>query len=254
MIEMYLGLHSGGWAVDGRTRGWAAHTAPALGLAHWAQEIEQQHASRWRRARVSLWLSGGLARPFLTGPVEGLTTWSEADAMAAAAAPQATGFDGPCRVRLEDWPGDAATLGTAIEESFALAIDEVARARRITWLSVRPRWAAAIDEALGQRPSTSIVAFADADALTLLGGAPPHEAGTTSPAFDMAATYAPAPTGERAAALWLRTLLSRDVRAEDASFLRMSTPLAETTDTLAPADGRGARWPGAVRLSEEGTS
>src|SRR5207245_1953611 len=106
----------------------------------------ERHARRWRKARVVLWLSGGLARPYLCGPVDGLAGWKEAEAFAAAAAPEATGLEAPCRVRLEDWPGEVPALGTAIDASLSESIDALARSRRIVWRSVRPRWTAVLEE------------------------------------------------------------------------------------------------------------
>ena len=244
MIELYLGMSAGGWAVDGRTQAWAAHDDAALALAHWARAIAQGHATRWRRAKVMLWLSGGLARPFTCGPVDGLTSWAEAQAFAAAAAPDATGFDGPCRVLFEDWPDAAPTLVTAIEQSLADAVDMLPRTVRIDWLGVRPRWAAALGDVLRRRPEARIFALAEDDALTLLGG-PAGAAGASSPVghFDQAVTYWPAPTTEQATALWHRTMLSQDVLADDAFFARLGSVDGAPADAGSPAANTRAAWP-----------
>lgn len=248
VIEMYLGMFAGGWAIDGRTQAWSAHDDPVSALQSCAAKIESHCATRWRKVSVTLWLSGGLARPFLCGPVAGLANWDEAEAMAAAMAPEATGFDVPCRVRLEDWPGDAVALGTAIDGAVAQAVAEVARVRRLVWRSVRPRWAGLLDEALLQHASASLVGCVEEDALTLLGG-PAHAQGVAGGGFELAATYSPAPSVERSAALWNRTMLSRDVRPDDAWFARLEMPVP---DLGRPAIDPGARrsWPLAVRQSE----
>ena len=130
VIEMYLGMFSGGWAIDGRTQAWSAHDDPVAALESWVTEIERQRSRRWRRASVALWLSGGLARPFLCGPVAGLANWDEAEAMAIAMAPDATGLAVPCSVRLEAWPGDATALATAVDARLAQAINALAGTRR----------------------------------------------------------------------------------------------------------------------------
>ena len=248
VIEMYLGMHSGGWAIDGRTQGWSAHDDPVFALESWAGEIERERAGRWRKASVALWLSGGLARPFLCGPVAGLAGWDEAEAMANAMAIDATGFDVPCRVRLEDWPGDAAVLGTAVDASVAQAVVEVARVRRLAWASVRPRWAGLLNETLARHASVSLIACAEEDALTILGGTTNVQDGTAGD-FELAATYSPAPAADRSTALWNRTMLSRDVRPEDAWFARVETPGPELGR---PADDSSTRrcWPDAVRRPE----
>jgi hypothetical protein len=248
VIEMYLGTFSGGWAIDGLTQAWSAHTEPLLALAHWAREIEQERAGRWRKARVALWLSGGLARPFLCGPVAGLTNWAEAEAVAVAAAPEATGFDGPCRVQLEEWPGDAAALCTAIDAPLAQAIDEIARVRRVAWCSIRPRWATLLDEALAERPSVRLLAFAEEDAFTLLGGSSPQ--GVPTAGFELAATCSPAPSADRTTALWHRTVLSRDVQTDDAWLARLVTPPSGAGSSTADDAPSRSRWPGAVRRCE----
>ena len=250
MIEIYLGMFSGGWALDGRTQGWSSHDVAWQALERWTQDIEEQHASRWRKVRIVLWLSGGLARPYLCGPISGLTSWSEAETFAVAAAPEVTGFEGPCCVQLEDWPGDAPALGTAIDVSLAESIHALARSRRIVWRSVRPRWAAVLDEALAHRPSIGMVAFAEEDALTVLGGPSLNVPSTSSFGFDLAATYSPSPSRIQAMALWHRMLLSRDLQSDDAWFEHLES-IAERGGTDAAAeDGNPTMWPSAARGTE----
>lgn len=247
MIEVYIGLHSGGWALDGRTQAWSAHTDPVQGLERWAREIGQRHAGRWRRPRVDLWLSGGLARPFLCGPLAGLTNWREAETFAAAVAPEATGLRGPVRVKLEDWPGDASAVGTALDAALAEAIDVVADSCRIAWRSVRPRWAAALDDMLAQRPSTSLVAVAEEDALTLLCAS---ATSTAAPGDrDLAATYAPAPDLAQATALWHRVMLSHDVPTDDAWLVHVALP-EQGGEPASSGPDRSSAWPGIVQLAE----
>jgi len=228
VIELYIGSGAGGWAVDGTTRGWAAHEDVAAALARWTADIARAHATRWRRAPVALWLSGGLARPLLCGPVDGLRGWREAEAFAAAAAPEATGLAGPCIVAFEDWPETAPAFATAIEQALADTIAGLAREHRIAWRSVRPWWAAALQAALRERPSVRVLAVAEDDALTLLGGPPPQSglASRAQAAFDYATTYAPAPDDAQATALWHRTLLSHDILADDARFVRTAPAAA----------------------------
>ena len=249
MIELYLGLHAGGWASDGRTQAWRAHDEPLGALAGWARAIAeaQTHswARRWRRVSIDLRLSGGLARPLLCGPVDGLHRWPEAEALAAATAPDATGLAGPCRALLEDWPGDGMALATAVDESLAALVDALPRAHRIRWRSVRPCWAVALDEALRQRPDLRLFAFAEADALTLLGG-PAREVG--APSFDQAATHAPSPERDHAGALWQRTLLARDVPSDEALFVQLATPEVEAE--ASPDEGARGCWPAVVSHPE----
>lgn len=250
MIEMCIGTISGGWALDGRTQGWSSHVIASQALERWTKEVEERHGSRWRKASVVLWLSGGLARPYLCGPISGLTSWREAEAFAMAAAPEATGLEGACRVRLEDWPGEVPALGTAIDAALAESIDALARSRRIAWRSVRPRWAAVLDEALAHRPSLGLIAFAEEDALTLLSGPPLQVFATTSSSFELASTYSPAPEAVQSVALWHRTMLSCDVQPDDAWFGRLA-PISESdAPGSAREDGNRAVWPSAARHVE----
>lgn len=248
MIEVYIGLSAGGWALDGRTQGWSAHADPAQGLERWAREIGQRHAGRWRKARAGLWLSGGVARPFLCGPVAGMASWREAETFAAASAPEATGLDGPCRVQLEDWPGDAPVVGTALDAALAEAIEAVARSNRMVWRSVRPRWAAALDEMLAQRPSTALVAVSEEDALTLLCGS--KAPGVPSTGIDLASTYSPAPEEGQAAALWHRMMLSHDVQPDDAWLVQLAVPVAGGETSASTPQERSGAWPRLVKSAQ----
>ncbi len=249
MIEMYLGMFSGGWAIDGRTQAWSAHDDPVAALESWVTEIERQRSRRWRRASVALWLSGGLARPFLCGPVAGLANWDEAEAMAIAMAPDATGLALPCSVRLEAWPGDATALATAVDAQLAQAIAALAGTRRVKWRSVRPRWAALLDEVLAQHAAASLVACVEDDSLTILGGsAREHDAPGAH--FELAATHSPLPVADRMTAMWLRTMLSRDVKPEHAWLARLQTPhpgIDRPAGDLAATRG----WPDAMRQVED---
>jgi hypothetical protein len=247
VIEVYIGLHSGGWALDGRTQGWSAHADPVQGLERWAREIGQRHAGRWRWTRADLWLSGGLARPFLCGPLAGLKSWREAEAFAVAVAPEATGLEGPCRVQLEDWPGDVSAIGTALDAVLAEAMDAVANSCRISWRSIRPRWAAALDDILAQRLSTALVAVAEEDALTLLCGSTTAVASPRG--LELASTYAPAPDPAQTTALWHRLMLSHDVPADDAWLVHLAVP-EEGVELAVPTSDRGGAWPRLVQLSE----
>jgi hypothetical protein len=218
------------------------------GLERWIGEIETRLASRWRKARVDLWLSGGLARPFVCGTVAALAGWHEAEAFAAASAAEATGLDGACRIRLEGWPGDGPVLGTALDLALAEGIDRLATSRRITWRSVRPRWATALDELLAQRPSAMVFALAEEDALTLLCG--PCDTGSAASNLELASTYAPSPDKAHAQAIWHRMMLSRDVQPDDAWFGRLEErAMADTAIVAAGESCLG--WPCVARDVKE---
>jgi hypothetical protein len=91
----------------------------------------------------------------------------------------------------------------------------------------------------------SLIACAEEDALTILGGATNLQDGADGE-FELAATYSPAPAMDRSMALWNRTMLSRDVRLEDTWFAQVETPDPELGR---PADDVSKQrcWPDAVR-------
>ena len=233
-------MRSGGWTLGGQTQAWEAHEVPGQGLERWARDIGQRHGRPWRKARADLWLSGGLARPFLFGPVAGIKGWQEAEVVAAAAAPEWTGLAGPCRVHLEAWPGEASTVCTALDASLSDAIESTARACRITWRNVRPRWAVALDAALGKRPSTALFAVSEEDAFTLLCES--TSSSPASPGMSVAATYSPALDEAEARALWHRMRISFGVEDHDAVQAHVSTPGQGMSMLPEP----GGSWPPAT--------
>lgn len=237
MLEVYIGMRFGGWALSGQTQAWEAHESPEQGLERWARDIGERHGRPWRKARANLWLSGGLARPFLFGPVAGIQGWREAEVIAAAAAPEWTGLVGPCRVRLEAWPGEASTVCTALDASLSDAIESTTRSCRITWRNVRPRWAVELDAALGKRPSTALFAVSEEDAFTLLCES--TSSGAASTGMSIAATYSPALDEAEASALWHRMKISFAVEGQDAMQVHVSTP--DQGISMSPA--RDGAWP-----------
>ncbi len=144
-------------------------------------------------------MSGGLARPFLVGPVDGLRTWSEALALATATAPGVTDLDGPCTTHLEDWPGDRAALATAVSQTVLDEMYAAARAARVKLVSIRPWWARVATDSLPEQGG--VVAIRDSDALTVIG----MSAGRP----DLASTYSPLPELDQMRASLRRAALSQ---------------------------------------------
>jgi hypothetical protein len=143
-------------------------------------------------------------------------------------------------VRLEDWPGEEPALATALDASMVEAIENFETSRRIRWRSVRPRWAAALDERLAQRPSPRLFALAEEDALTVLCAArdSTDEVGNVQ----LASTYAPPPDTADARAIMNRLLLSIDARPEEVWFIRLRG--GEPPDPAQAASENRLGWPG----------
>jgi hypothetical protein len=150
-------------------------------------------------------------------------------------------------VYLEDWPGEASVVCTAIDAAFVDEVEAVARSCRISWRNVRPRWAAALDDMLSARPHTALVAIAEEDAFTLLCGA-----GSNAPAsrVEVAATYSPAPDEAQAVALWHRLMLSHDVPRDQAWLMHLPAPPVAEQDSAPSPSEDGGRWPRLAPLAE----
>jgi hypothetical protein len=179
------------WAREGRTEVFedAAGFAPALARCL----LQAARQRRWfERKSVRVWLSAALARPFVVGPVAGLRSVSEAQEIARAAAGAATGIAGPWAVQLEGMPTLAPTLATAVAQSVIDQIQTVLKAHGFTMMSLRPRWARALDARLMQRSDAALVAVDEPDGVTLLGasGSTPTVAMTLQPRPESGQTLA----------------------------------------------------------------
>jgi hypothetical protein len=71
--DVYLGMREVAWARRGANAVCEAHGSVGAGLEACFAQIGK-HRARWVAPRVRVWLSGALARPFLCGPVAGLTS------------------------------------------------------------------------------------------------------------------------------------------------------------------------------------
>lgn len=193
----------------------------------------QTHAEAARRGRklhrgskLRVWLSGGSARPFLVGPVAGLRRWHEAMALASATAPDATGLTEPCRVVLEDWPGEQAVLATAVPVATLEHIRHQIRQAGLAIQSIRPWWCRPLEQLSAQSAYDAIV-IEDSDALTMLR----EQAGR----FVLARSYAPRPPADQLEPIVARTVLSEGINADDMRVVRWR-PADDLAHAAAMAD------------------
>ena len=77
------------------------------------------------------------------------------------------------------------------------------------------RWAAALNHALGKGTPARLIAIADADALTLIGG--------DDQGFDSASVYVPGLTGQHADSLLARQALMAGIHLDDVVRMQMSS-------------------------------
>lgn len=214
VIDAYFGLRESGIARRGELLSWQQHASVEAGLASLFQRAAEVSTGRWgRKAPVRIWLSGGLARPFICGPVQGLKRWTEVVALAEAAAADLTGLAEPCTVHVESWPSPHPALAVAIGLSMRNAIESAARDHGHRISSMRPWWTLALNQVLSTGGETRMVAVSDGDAMTLVGGDDAH--------FTKASSYLPVPSAEQANALLLRIALSAGETTQGLVRVRM---------------------------------
>jgi hypothetical protein len=185
--------------------------AAALTLVQEKSQAARRSRRLHRPPALRIWLSGGLARPFLVGPVAGLRRWHEAMALASAAAPEATGLTGSCRTVLEGWPGDRAALAIAVPTPLLERIDQEARRLRQSVQSIRPWWCRMVESASAPAAAGETLAIEDSDALTILR----EQAGQ----FVLARTYSPRPSADQVASVVVRTALAEGVEESEVRVL-----------------------------------
>lgn len=205
MIDIYLGRSEGGVARDGEPPFWLAYADWRAGVEALFKHASEAVARPWWRAKrpARVWLSGGLARPFLCGPLAGLKRWHEVTAFAQAAASDATGLASPCHVEVQEWPHPHAALAVAINVDTAATVHAAGRAHGIAVQTLRPWWAVAFNQAIGAHNEARLVAVIDADATTLLGG--------QTGRFDTATSYVPSPSPEQTDKLLARMALTAGI-------------------------------------------
>lgn len=209
VFDVYLGVAIGGLMRGGERAMWQSHATVDAGAG-----VLFEHARKQARKPVRVWLSGALARPFLCGPVQGLKRWSEVTAVAQAMAHDATGLAAPCEVQVETWPSPHAALAVAIDPRMRLAIEAAAREHGLALQSLRPWWAAAFNQVLASAPGARLVAVADSDALTLLGG--------DDERVHTASAYVPRPSDEQAGQSIARLALTAGVGAAQMVRVRLA--------------------------------
>lgn len=183
-VDVYLGVSEGGISVKSEPVEWIAYDNVESGLPALFTKVGAMPREFWqRRVPVCVWLSGALARPFLFGPVNGVQTWEEVIAVAEAAAPDASGVDGPCAVQVEAWPDKSPTLATAMGKALLDAIELAATEHRLNIRSLRPWWAAALNHVVSTNASPRLACINDRDSMILFGG--------TKGQFDTVNAYVP---------------------------------------------------------------
>jgi hypothetical protein len=212
-VDVYVGIQAC-WMAGNADQAQAVEfgdLAAALASAQAQAEATRRGRKLRRRPAVRIWLSGGLARPFLVGPIAGLRRWHEAMALASAAASEATGLTESCRTVLEGWPGDRAALAIAAPTPLLERIDQETRRLRLSVQSIRPWWCRLVESASSPAAAGETLAIEDSDALTILR----EHAGQ----FVLARTYSPRPAADQVASIVVRTALAEGVEESEIRVL-----------------------------------
>jgi hypothetical protein len=122
----------------------------------------------WWPEPLHVWLSGGLARPFVFGPVVGLNGWREAQEAAQALAPAACGITAPCTARVETDPSSTRALATAVSTALIDGLHDATRTRKLRIASVRPWWARVTEDARLTQNNGLLLCCRDEATLTAL--------------------------------------------------------------------------------------
>lgn len=206
--QIYLGCRSVAvWspAAAGSSVQWRTCESALTGWEWGAGQLPQV-GSLHRRRRVVVWLSGALARPFILEPVQGLRRWSDAQQVASAMAPEATGLAGPCEVWIDAWVPGESCIAIAVDRSVREAVENSACSSNVRLAAIRPWWVAALNEAMtAPNEPISLVAVEEADGLTVLSG---HEG-----RFASASSYVPRSDASQTEALLKRALLAAGATA-----------------------------------------
>ena len=222
--QAYVGQRCVAWRFGAQPWQWQQADGLEAAVAAVAAALKADPAVR--KPRVALWLAGALARPFIVPPVPGLRSWTEARRLAAALAPDETGLAGPCEVWLDAAPPGQAVLGVAIETAARETIERVLAVQGVRATAMQPWWTAAIARALDERAALSRIVVAEPESLVVLAG--------RDAVFSAAATCAPLPSPERAAAWLQRTVLSLGLAEGDGLRVALSSGAGLTDAVMEP--------------------
>lgn len=117
------------------------------------------------RCSVRCWLGSSLAMPFMLGPVPGVRSWLELQAVANVMAADSTDVPGELGIWIAEWPRDSATLAVAFDVQVRARL-HTAVGRRLRFL--RPWWSEVMIslKSRGKGP----VVIEEPDAIVLLTG------------------------------------------------------------------------------------
>lgn len=171
---------------------------------------DQEH-----KPKLRVWLSGGLCRPFLLTPPDGINKSIDLIAIASATASAATGLAGPCTAKIDKHHNDVQFIAIAMPSQV------LTRLRELSALSIQPWWAPAFSRLLKNAPTARSISIQDDDSITLLAG--------SQTSFQVATTISPINDPNSGQAALDRVMFSHALSAIECS-IRLnfaSTPTEE---------------------------
>lgn len=224
-IDVFLGRNRFGVQRRGEHARWETGSDSLESLGDALDSVQGS-----RGVSVRIWLSGSLARPFVLPPLQGLTTWADAQAVAAARASEETGLDAPCCVSIDRWKAGAPVGCVAMEEALRASILTLLVTRKVRIAGIRPWWAAVLCDRATHARSLALLTVDDGESLVVLAG--------EKDGLDMACCYTPAPDTIQRASLVQRILSAGGQGARAHRHATLVTRNA--TGAAAPSASTGA--------------
>lgn len=185
-----------------------------------------------QRAKLRVWLSGALGRPFIVEAVAGLRGSDETRRVTQSQAQRALGCQEPCRVWMEQSTRHGQRVAAAASEVWLGQVEQTMAQLKWPLNSIAPWWAdvlrhqsaAAKRRAMaGAGPQAWVLAVHDCDSLTVLAGAGKH--------FNWLRTVAPIDDAASARAALSRSMLSQNMPDATPVWVSLRTQ-ADSTPTL----------------------
>lgn len=225
VLDVYLGSDKGALVRAVGPVVWRDHARAEVGLSDLLKGVAGTRRM-WPAPRVRLWLSGGLARPFVFEPPVGLKNAAELLKLARARAAQASGLTPPCEVCLSDTTVGHRQLAVVLNGDLHQALVAVASKTGARLISVQPWWARVQYKVLREQPELQALTVVDTDSVTMLAA--------TQSEWVAAQSYVPTPEGPQLQALVVRFLLSSNCAKSQSARVSLDAAAAANGSLVWP--------------------
>ena len=167
-LDVYLGTRAVAVCDGARLLAKSQVVGVEEGLAHACSLMASIDGAK--RRGIALWLSGGLARPFMLPRVAGVRSEAERAQLVSAIAMERTGMAGALRVWTDSGKGRDNIVAVAMQESVLVNIHKAWPGFRFV-RSVRPYWADVLRWSAAADPTPRALSVQDCDCVTMVFGA-----------------------------------------------------------------------------------